>query len=99
MTAPAGQGPHQLLGIPALERLAPALHRFAIHPEVSLQLHCLNPGVVEPGQEQLKGRVLPLLRHHLQQLGTIIDVQQRRGASLATHAENRIALVSTQYRL
>ena len=74
MPAPTGQGPHQLLGIPALERLAPALHRFAIRPEVSLQLHSLYPGVVEPGQEQLKGRMLPVLRHHLQQLGAIIDV-------------------------
>jgi hypothetical protein len=36
LAASAGQRPHQLLGISALERLAPALHRFAIHPEVSL---------------------------------------------------------------
>jgi hypothetical protein len=75
LAAPAGQRPHQLLGIPALERLAPALHRFAIHPEVSLQRHGLYPGVVEPSQEQLKGWMLPLLRHHLQQLGAIINVQ------------------------
>ena len=99
MPASAGKGPHQLLGILALECPAPALRRFAIRPEVSQQLHCVNPGVVEPGQEQLKGRVLPLLRHHLQQLGTIIEGQQRRGAGLATHAENRIALVGTQCRL
>jgi hypothetical protein len=101
LAAPAAacQRLDQLLRIAALQGSPPTLHGFAIHLEVPLRSQALHPGVVEPGHQQLIGRMLPILRHHFQQLGAIIHMQRRRGASLATHTEDRIALVGAQYGL
>jgi hypothetical protein len=66
MATPACQRLHQLLRVAALEGLSPPLHGFTIHPEVSLQRQAANAGVVEPGDEQLKSRMPPILRHNLE---------------------------------
>ena len=94
--ATASQRLDQLLPPAALQGSPPTLHGFAIHFKVPLQSQPLDPGVVEPGHQQLVGRMLPILRHHFQQLGPIIDMQTGRGSFLATHAEDRIALVGAQ---